>query len=112
MWSGRTREAFISVTGHYLTKEFTQRNFTLEVSPVRGRHTAINIQNLLAESFSNWGLAEDNLSLMARDNGSNIVAACNMWGIKHIGCIGHGLHLVVNPFLHKSLLILSERIPI
>jgi len=101
MWSGRTREAFISVTGHYLTKEFTQRNFTLEVSPVRGRHTAINIQNLLSGSFSNWGLAKENLSLMARDNGSNIVAACNMWGIKHIGCIGHGLHLVVNPFLHK-----------
>jgi len=25
-----------------------------------------------------------------------------MWGINHIGCIGHGLHLVVNPFLHKN----------
>jgi len=105
MWSGRKREAFISLTVHYLTEEFTQRNFTL-----RGRHTAINIQNLLTESFSNWGLAEENLSLMARDNGSNIVAACNMWCINHIGCIGHGLHLVVNPFLHKSKNIIDSNV--
>ena len=102
MWSGRTREAFIAVTVHYLTSNFTQRNFTIEVSPVRGRHTAVNIKHVLTESFRHWGISDEKLSIMARDNGSNIVAACNSWGIKHIGCIGHGLHLVVNPFLQKS----------
>ena len=49
-----------------------------------------------------WGLFTEKLTVMARDNGSNIVAACNMWGIHHIGCIGHSLHLVVNPFLQKK----------
>ena len=81
MWSGTTREAFISLTIHYLTEEFIQRNFTLEVSPIRGRHTAQNIQNLLIDAFNKWGLLTENLTVMARDNGSNIVAACNMWGI-------------------------------
>ena len=79
MWSGRTREAFISLTVHYLTTDFTQRNFAVEVSPVRGRHIAVNIKHMLTESFSYWGLADDNLSVMARDNGSNIVAACDFF---------------------------------
>ena len=48
------------------------------------------------------GLSADTLSVMARVDGSNVVAACNLWGIEHIGCIGHSLHLVVNPFLQEK----------
>lgn len=58
MWSGRTREAFIALTIHYLTEEFIQRTT---------HRTTI-------EAFSKWGLFRENLTVMARDNDSNIVA--------------------------------------
>ena len=36
---------------------------------------------------------------MLRDSGSNMVKACEDWGVAHFPCIGHSLHLVVGPFL-------------
>jgi uncharacterized lipoprotein YehR (DUF1307 family) len=97
IWSSRVMQGFMALTIHYLTKEFDMINLTLEVSPLFGRHTGDFIRNALNEYFSEWGLGSSNLVMMTRDNGSNIVKACNDWGIPHFGCIGHSLHLVVGP---------------
>jgi len=42
------------------------------------------------------------LSLLVRNNASNGVQACNDMGVRHFGCIGHSLHLVIGPFLIKN----------
>ena len=102
MWTGRTSESFIAITIHYLTEEFEQRNFTIEIAPVRGRHTGEHIASLIREAFDRWALPLNKLSIMARDNGSNVVSACNKLDITHQGCVGHSIHLVVNPFLKNE----------
>ena len=50
-------------------------------------------------SFSNWTLDVLRLSMILRDSGSNMVKACKDWGINHLLCIGHSLHVVVGPFI-------------
>lgn len=99
MWSSRTMKAFMALTLHYLTKDFRLRNFTLEVKPVLGKHTGDMIRTEMIESFQRWNLPKSNLTMMLRDSGSNMVKACEDWGITHFPCIGHSLHLVVGPFL-------------
>jgi len=99
LWSSRRMNALIALTLHYLTEDFQMREFTLESSPVEGNHTSGMIQNILMTSFERWGLNVDKLSLMLRDGASNGKRACEDWGIKHMSCINHSLHLVVGPFL-------------
>ena len=59
----------------------------------------MNIRNFWADSFARFGLDTAKLVLMMRDNASNGVRACKDWGIRHFGCIGHSIHLVVGPFV-------------
>lgn len=99
IWSSRTMESYMALTIHYLTADFLMKEFTLEVTPLRGSHTADFIREFWAESFARFGLSKDKLSMMLRDNASNGVKACNDWGIKHFGCIAHCIHLVVGPFV-------------
>lgn len=40
--------------------------------------------------------------MMMRDNASNGVKACNDWGVRNFGCIGHSIHLVIGPFIIKT----------
>lgn len=49
----------------------------------------------MQDSFNDWGIHKDDLVMMLRDNASNAVKACNDWQVKHFGCIGHTLHLIV-----------------
>lgn len=99
MWSSRTMKAFMALTLHYLTKDFRLRNFTLEVKHVFGKHTGDMIRNEMEDSFQRWNLTKSSLTMMLRDSGSNMVKACEDWGVSHFPCIGHSLHLVVGPFL-------------
>ena len=99
VWTSLTSSSFIALTLHYLTKDFSLQSFTLEVSPFSGNHTGENIKLFLEESLEKWGIEKNNIAIMIRDNGSNIVKAGRLMGITHAGCIGHGFHLVVGAFL-------------
>ena len=94
-------DSFMALTLQYVTDKFKMVNLTLEVSQLHGRHTGNFIKDELIKYFDLWGLNKENLVLMSRDNGSNIVKACRDWGIQHFGCIGHCLHLIVGPLFIK-----------
>ncbi|CEG38084.1 Ribonuclease H-like domain [Plasmopara halstedii] len=49
-----------------------------------------------------WGLDSLRLTKIIRDNGANIVKACNDLEVDHFGCVAHSLHLVVSGALSKS----------
>ena len=98
LWSSRRMTALMALTLHYLTEDFEMREFTLEASPLEGNHTSAMIQNVLMTSFERWGLNIEKLSLKLRDGAANGKKSCEDWGIRHISCINHSLHLVVGPF--------------
>ena len=57
----------------------------------------------MSNSFTEWDINNENLTLMLRDNASNAIRACDIWQIPHFGCIGHTLHLIVGPlFVDKN----------
>ena len=51
----------------------------------------------MSNSFTEWGINKENLTLMLRDNATNAIRACDIWQIPHFGYIGHTLHLIVGP---------------
>ena len=103
IWSSRTMESFMAITLHAVSKDFEMINMTLEVDPLKGKHTGQFIKQRMEESFEKWGIQKDKLVLMLRDNASNAIKACDEWGIESFGCIGHTLHLIVGPlFVQKK----------
>ena len=76
VWSSRTMQAFIAITIHFLTMDFSMCNYTLEVCPVLGKHTADMIQGEMDMVLSNWNLKKENITMMLCDSGSNMVKAC------------------------------------
>lgn len=53
LWSSRTMQALLAMTIHFFTEDFTMRNFTLEVCPVIGKHTADMIRGDMDMALSN-----------------------------------------------------------
>jgi hypothetical protein len=101
IWSSRVMQSFLALTLHYVTDDFEMKTRVLEVKPLLGSHTANFIKTTLMESMQPFGLEAAKLSMLLRDNASSngVLKACNDMQIKHFGCIGHGLHLVIGPFL-------------
>ena len=102
IWSSRTMDSFMAITLHGLTDNFSMINLTLEVKPLQGKHTGTFIMEQMSESFQKWGILKENMTMMLRDNASNVIKACCDWEIPHFSCIGHNLHLIVGPlFVQK-----------
>lgn len=102
IWTSLAMDSFMSLTIHYLTKDFKMKEFTLMVRQLSGRHTGDSIRATLSGALDEFNLDKDKMAMMLRDNGSNMVKACEDWGIPHFGCIGHCLHLIVGPFLLET----------
>jgi hypothetical protein len=112
IWSSRTMESYMAITLQALTQDFDMINLTLAVEPLHERHTGDVIRQHLEQSFTSWNLDHNNLTMMLRDNASNVLKACRDWGIPHFGCIGHTLHLIVGPLFvqnsHESMEIITD----
>jgi len=101
MWSSRHRKSFMALTHHFLTEDFTLRNFVLEIKEVFGSHTGEMILDHMQMSFKLWKLDPLLLAMMVRDSGSNVIKACREWGISNFSCVGHNFHLTTGPLLVK-----------
>jgi hypothetical protein len=99
MWSSRSMKAFLAFTVHFLCNDFHKFNYTLAVKPTKGKHTGGMIRQYMQDILNEWCLPEHRLTMMLLNSGSNMVKACQDWGIPHFPCIGHSLHLAVGPFL-------------
>jgi hypothetical protein len=57
MWTSCSMDTYITTTIHYLTNDFKLKQYTLDVNPFHGRHTADLIQKKMSHSlFQSWGL--------------------------------------------------------
>ena len=99
LWSPRAMEAFMALTLHFLCDDFQRHNFTMAIKPTDGKHTADMMKGYMKDVIDEWCLSKNKLVMMLGDSGSNVVEACEDWGVGHFPCIGHSLHLVVSPFL-------------
>jgi hypothetical protein len=110
MWTSRTMDAYLATTMHYLTDNFRLKQYTLDINPFEGRHTADLIRMKMSDSlFKKWGLKKGKLAMMVCDGGSNIVKACRDMSIPSILRIGHQFHLLLAPLCAKPKKSLSKK---
>jgi hypothetical protein len=93
-WTSISTESFITTTCHFISPETYQlqsRVLDTKFCPVS--HTAENLASEMLHTIEKWGLKDP---VSVTDNAANIVKACEVANLPHIGCFGHILNLAVN----------------
>lgn len=94
MWTARTTEAYLTVSGHFIDQNWQMQACTLETAHVAVQHTADNISELLTKITDDWNITSK-VHAVITDNGANMVSAVRKTQWKHIPCFSHTLNLVV-----------------
>jgi len=92
-WTSINGMPYLSLTVHYIDRDFNLKHFTLAIKDFDESHTARNIANKLQAILREWDLVEQKICFTT-DNARNIVAAVNLvpqWD--RIPCFIHTLQL-------------------
>ncbi|MGH0146677.1 UNVERIFIED_CONTAM: hypothetical protein FKN15_039620 [Acipenser sinensis] len=100
IWTSLAIEAYMSVTAHFITKDWQFKTINLATNPLAERHTGENIVTWIEEVLNKFELEASCISALVYDNGANMVAAARKLKDKfswaNISCAGHTIQLVVN----------------
>ncbi|XP_022826399.1 zinc finger BED domain-containing protein 1-like [Spodoptera litura] len=95
LWTSRSTESYIAVTGHYLNDVFEFKTVLLGCCYFSGNHTSQNIASEIKDIVDRWGI-NGKVNFVVSDNGANVVKAVKeILGLKHFGCFAHTLNLIV-----------------
>nr|XP_039247688.1 zinc finger BED domain-containing protein 4-like [Styela clava] len=94
-WSGTT-ESLMSLTAHYIDKNWERKQVLLNVKAMQGSHTGEYIAETFDEMLNDWGIQKDRVFLVLRDGGANIVKGMRLAEVDHLSCFAHSLQLVIN----------------
>ncbi|XP_042079841.1 E3 SUMO-protein ligase ZBED1-like [Haplochromis burtoni] len=92
-WSSRTSDPYMSLTIHYVDKDWQLQNKCLETSFFPEDHTGETIARVLKEFLSSWNLQEEKQVCVTTDNEANIVKAVALNNWTRLSCFGHCLHI-------------------
>lgn len=100
-WTSRSTQSYVSYTGHFLTPQFTPKNYCLKVENADESHTAVNLAKSLSDCLSEWtsvAQRENKMKIViVTDNASNVQAAVNkLPQCSHLNCFDHTLQLAIN----------------
>ena len=94
LWTSNQTLGYITVTFHYISHEWELHSRVLDTLNLDKDHTAANLAEELQKIAVEWGV-DGKISCIITDNASNIVAAINQLGWRHLPCFAHTLNLVV-----------------
>ncbi|XP_071054789.1 zinc finger BED domain-containing protein 4-like [Onthophagus taurus] len=96
IWTcSHTNESFISFTAHWLNTNFGFNHVLLNCKHFPESHTAENIKQMFLDMLQMWNLDISQVHVIVRDNGANIVKACNDAKLVGVPCFIHTLQLVI-----------------
>ena len=93
-WTSRATESYVTVTAHFLTKDYVVKNNVLVTVNTEERHTADNLADFLTNVACEWEI-EKKISAIVHDNASNIEAALRRLPFESISCFAHTLQLSI-----------------
>lgn len=67
--------SFLSLTGHWITKNFEQTSVVLGVSSLQASQTAINISECITDTIQIFNIPHNKIHVLVRDNAVNMAAA-------------------------------------
>ena len=96
LWTSQYQQrSYISLTVHFIDRNFTLQSKCLQTLEVPQDHDAASLKDVISTMLSNWKI-KDKVCGGITDNGSNIVSAFRLLKIDHFPCIAHTLQLAVN----------------
>ena len=98
-WTSAANTPFISITVHFVSPEWTLINVCLNCKHFDETHNANNIEQILTDTMSEWGIDIKNIACCVTDNGSNIVKAIEQLKVPHLTCFAHNINIGVNKAL-------------
>ena len=88
IWSSPSNDSFMSITAHWITRDFKRKLAVLRCFRYNTAHTASNLSSSLKNICTDWGLS--NVHVIVRNNASNIVLAAKKCRIpKHRMLLPH-----------------------
>ena len=93
MWSDSRSRSYLTITVHYI-ENFLLKSSILAFSHFTGRHTGINIGEVIKRELEIRGLLEKCRSITC-DGAFNAVKSCGVLGIERLRCIAHLLNLII-----------------
>ena len=94
-WTSRANYSYISLTVHYINKNWELCYHLLETAETSEDHTACNLATGMEEGFERWNLKAASLSAAVTDNARNISLAIEQLDWSHVGCFAHTIQLGV-----------------
>jgi len=89
-WSGTT-ESLMSLTGHFISEDWSRKQVVLNVRPMTGSHTASYIQETFLNMLEYWDIATHRVVLVLRDGGANMVKGMKLAELPDLSCTAHTL---------------------
>lgn len=93
--SNHSVESFVSLTGHWINKEFMRCSGVLSAKHFPGSHTGENIAHMIRKMMTDWEISEKRQHILVRDGGSNMALGLRLAEIPSVHCFLHILDLVV-----------------
>jgi len=94
-WTSRSNCSYVSLTVHYISKDWEMCCHLLETAEVMTDHTAPNLAAGLKDSLERWKLPLGKLTAAVTDNARNICLALEILDVMHVGCFAHTIQLGV-----------------
>lgn len=93
-WTSLAAESFLTTTCHFIEPQtYKLKSVVLDTKFCPKNHTAENLAAEMKISIQQCNLKDP---VSVTDNAANIVKACELADLPHIGCFGHVLNLAVN----------------
>ena len=74
-------------------------SFLISVHEFPDSHTAVNISEEVTDVLSQWNMPVSGIVVATTDNGANITAAVELFGVSRLPCFSHTLQLAVEQAL-------------
>ena len=93
-WTSMATESYMTLTGHFITEDWSLINVGLQTRHTPESHTAVNLKECFESAFSEWNL-QDKKVVGVIDNAKNITKAWQLLEKQSINCFAHTMNLAV-----------------
>nr|XP_043069341.1 E3 SUMO-protein ligase ZBED1-like [Drosophila bipectinata] len=104
-WTSRANEAYITVTCHYVNKQFQLITAVLSTASLLTptNHSAMNIADTIRQVLNEWKLLHKVVTIVT-DNDATMKKACEHLQIKHFPCFAQTINLLVKEILKLEII--------
>ena len=95
IWTSAATQGYITVTAH-ISDGWELCSQILLTREMEECYTGVNISERLLEAAKEWGITDEHVSGLVRDNAANTILGADLTGWPHFGCAAHTLQLSVN----------------